>query len=319
MKSNQVFLGIIKKLRREGLDTTKHKPPISERDMTKMYESGTLSNDHPWGLLQKIYFEISLHFCRRGCEGLRELKKSSFIFKTNDNGVEYATMAYHETEKRKQGHEKDQHEKVTRMYSQPGPNCPVNSLKLLLKKLNKECQSLFQYPTVNWHNNDVWFNNQPLGKNAISKLMTKISQSAQLSCIYTNHSIRATSITALSRAGVQSTSIQHVSGHKSVDSLKHYAQMPSENQCQQMSTILHKVSHGTPTDNLVVNPPCQSIASVPQPTTPSIQLPQSSFPPFQPMVGLSQSNMQQIQFPASFPIFLQGATINGNVTFNISK
>ena len=55
MESNQVCSGLLKTMRRAGLDKTTHKPAISAGDM-ELYASGVLSNDKPWGLVYKVYF-----------------------------------------------------------------------------------------------------------------------------------------------------------------------------------------------------------------------------------------------------------------------
>ena len=64
---------------------------------------------------------------------------------------------------------------------------------------------LFQHPKRNFGPQNVsdsaWFENKLLGKNSIGDLMVKISKAAGLSKVYTNHSIRSTSITLLSRVG----------------------------------------------------------------------------------------------------------------------
>jgi len=78
LPANQVFMGILRKMRVEGKDITKHKESITEGDMQKLYESGILNNDTPMGLLRKVYFEISLHFGRQGREGLRNFTRESF-------------------------------------------------------------------------------------------------------------------------------------------------------------------------------------------------------------------------------------------------
>ncbi|CAG2206489.1 KCTD1_15 [Mytilus edulis] len=50
-------------------------------------------------------------------------------------------------------------------------------------------------PRPNYHTADeTWFENKPLGKNTLGALMAKISNCAGLSKVYTNHSIRSTSI-----------------------------------------------------------------------------------------------------------------------------
>ena len=167
------------------------------------------------------------------------------ILQFDAKGAEYACMAFNEAEKTKQGTEKEMNEKTARMYGQPGSrDCPVASLRRLLKKLNPENMALFQYPNprVNVTNSKIystWYQNKPLGKNTLDTLMKKISQAVPLSQIYTNHCIRATSITLLARAGVDSTSITSLTGHKSTDSLKPYLRGPTEAQRHAMSSILH--------------------------------------------------------------------------------
>jgi integrase len=69
----------------------------------------------------------------------------------------------------------------------------------------------------------VWYTRAPLGKNTLSNLMTNISKLAHLSMNYTNHSIRATSITEMDEAGVASGHIMRISGHKSEASIKNYS------------------------------------------------------------------------------------------------
>ena len=46
--------------------------------------------------------------------------------------------------------------------------------------------------------------------------------------IYTNHSIRATAITEMDEAGIDTRHIMHVSGHKSESSIKHCTPRISE-------------------------------------------------------------------------------------------
>ena len=80
----------------------------------------------------------------------------------------------------------------------------------------------------------------PLGHNTLGKMMSKMSEDAGLSQIYTNHCIRATSATVLHQAGVDPESITYVTGHRSSESLKHYISGPSEEQQRTASSILHQ-------------------------------------------------------------------------------
>ena len=53
--------------------------------------------------------------------------------------------------------------------------------------------------------------------------MRFLSEDAKLSCIYTNHSIRATVITSLNEAGYEARHIIAITGHKSESTVKQYA------------------------------------------------------------------------------------------------
>ncbi len=106
------------------------------------------------------------------------------------------------------------------MYAEDNENCPVKSPKMLFEKLHTDCDALFQYLNTNYRQTGQWYNKMPLGKNTLATLMKKISEKVQLSHNYTKRSIRATSITVLANAGIDSTSITPLSSHKYVESLK---------------------------------------------------------------------------------------------------
>ena len=71
-------------------------------------------------------------------------------------------------------------------------------------------------PVASFHCSDeVWYTKTPLDKNTLSSMMSNISKLSKLSMIYTNHSIRATAITEMDEAGIDTRHIMRVSGHKS--------------------------------------------------------------------------------------------------------
>ena len=128
LPANQVFMGVLRKMKAEGRDVTQHKEPITEGDMKKIYESDALSTKTPMGLVRKVYFEISLHFGRRGREGLRSLTKDSFVFKTDDEGKEYVTLLYNELDKNHQVlMPKEIEKKTDNVCSAKGPSLPHSS------------------------------------------------------------------------------------------------------------------------------------------------------------------------------------------------
>ena len=95
------------------------------------------------------------------------------------------------------------------MYERPNdPMCPVSSFLKYVSKLHPDNNALWQYPSNSFTDQDsVWYTRAPLGKNAFSGMMANISKLAKLSMTYTNHSIRATSITEMDEAGIASRHI----------------------------------------------------------------------------------------------------------------
>ena len=114
-------------------------------------------------------------------------------------------------------------------------------MKPYLEKINPNCSAFFQHPKANFSpEDDVWFEQRPLGVNTLANMMKNISKAAILSRIYTNHSIRATAITLWSNAGVPNRHIMCISGHRNEQSLAHYNSRPSVSQLQNCSEVLSR-------------------------------------------------------------------------------
>ena len=60
-------------------------------------------DETPLSLLRVNWFNISIHFCRRGRENQRCLTKESFKIETDANGVEYVAMVVGKSTKNHQG------------------------------------------------------------------------------------------------------------------------------------------------------------------------------------------------------------------------
>ena len=114
-----------------------------------------------------------------------------------------------------------------------------SALKLYLSRINPACEALFQYPKRNWKPTDeIWYEIRPLGVNKLGDMMKDISTAASLSKIYTNHSVRATSITLWSNAGFTNRHIMQISGHRNEQSLQHYNRRPFTSQLKRCSDVL---------------------------------------------------------------------------------
>lgn len=127
-----------------------------------------------------------------------------------------------------------------KMYAREGnPMCPVFSFTKYLSKLNENIDDLWQRPLDSFNESDtVWYYKSPMGKTTLGNMMPEISRIANLSKKYTNHCIRATSITALDRAGFEARHIMRASGHKSEASIRSYSYRLSEEKKREMSDSL---------------------------------------------------------------------------------
>ena len=265
--SNQMLDAKIKQLKKEGLQNTSHKPAIELEDLEKLKNSEILSLTQPWSLLRNVWFHISLFWCRRGFEGQRSLKRSSFTFDVDAKGDHFVSMTHDESTKNHPGGVSDveSFEKNARMYKTSSKTDGYTGLEVFLSKLHPECEALFQYPKRNWRQTDkIWYENRPLGVNKLSAMMKEISSAANLSRVYTNHSVRATAITLWANAGLTNREIMAISGHRNESSLQSYHNMPSAHQLRKCSDVLSlalgedQSKEQTP-NQLVVRPPLQQL------------------------------------------------------------
>ena len=119
-----------------------------------------------------------------------------------------------------------------------------NALELYISKLNPQCPAFFQFPNRKWSPNDsVWYENRPLGVNKLAVMMREISEEAQLSTIYTNHSVRATAITLWSDAGLENRHIMAYQVTEMSSRLNVTTRVHPSTQLRQSSDILSSHSY----------------------------------------------------------------------------
>ncbi|XP_069710711.1 activating transcription factor 7-interacting protein 1 isoform X2 [Phaenicophaeus curvirostris] len=220
--ANTVFVSVLKMLRMQGKDETHHHPPIAAEDLRKIKRSGVLGLHSPLALVNKVWFDLQLHFAKRGREILRDLAPDAFVVEKDKNGRRYAMFRY--PGKGKNG--EDPH-KMGKMYDMPGdPNCPVFSLELYLSKLPPEPPAFYLHPlkltSEQMQEQPVWYKREPMGVNYLGTMMPRISVAARLSQRYTNHSLRTTTIQLLCEAGLGPREIMAVTGHRSESAIRHY-------------------------------------------------------------------------------------------------
>lgn len=236
-----MFEAVCMDLKRSGLGNVTHKPVIQADDMVKLRTYFDAWHSNPLVLLQKVWFDLMMFCCRRGREGLRELSKTSYIVDTDGSGSTFIRKNGSEVTKNHRNDIEDSMGGV--IYEEKDSNlCPVASYTYYVGKLHPNCDALFQRPKRNFGLQNVsesaWFENKPLGKNSLGDLMVKISKAAGLSKVYTNHSIRSTSITALSESGFEGRKIKTISKHKSLQSIESYANDTSLPEKKRISATL---------------------------------------------------------------------------------
>ena len=235
-RSNEMLNAQIISLKRQGKENVNHKPAIEHEDLTKLKTSQAIALTNPFSLLRNVWFHVVLFFCRRGREGQRQLKKSSFRFEADASGRRFITMAHDEATKNHPGGVSDvpSNEKLARMYETSEENDGYKAMKFYIARLNPK--------------NDAFFNIRRSSGSTMMKfgtmqnqsVSTSISEAAKLSKVYTNHSVRATAITLWSNAGIQNRHIMAISGHRSEQSLAHYNTRPSTSQLQRCSEVLSR-------------------------------------------------------------------------------
>ena len=240
-QSNVVFQAQLVQLKKKGFGKVNHKPSITDNDLEKLYQSCAFKQDNPQTLQNKVFFDIMLYLCRRGRENLRELNKDSFSLKMFPDGTEYVMKTEDELTKNHRENDTTQDNEGGIMMATGDSNCPVKSFKLYISKLNPKLETFFQRPKAVINEDGPWYDAQVVGVKTIGNWMKRISERASLSKVYTNHSIRATSITLLDKKGLEARHIMSVSGHKSETSIRSYSKTETK---RKMSSIISESSNG---------------------------------------------------------------------------
>lgn len=109
--------------------------------------------------------------------------------------------------------------------------CPVRSYENYIGHLHPEIDALWQQPLQRKPKNEednIWFKKENLGHNPLDSFMGKLSDKVGLSMHYTNHCIRVTGATNLSRKHYTPKQIMSVTGHKSINSLAIYQRVKED-------------------------------------------------------------------------------------------
>ena len=239
--SQEAFKGAIRELKAEGKGAIKHHPEIVDGDLNKAYTMMKGYNEaNPTELQEKVQFDIRLYFFRRGSENMHAMTKTTFAVKTTPKGDRYVCQVEDELNK---NHQQNCTESYTAFMPErrDDPKCPVASFVHYISHLHPDCDKLWARPKSSISCTDpVWYCNRAVGCDKLRTFMKEISVKYGLSQIYTNHSIRVTGATILTRDSYASSQIKEVTGHKSVSSLAIYQRVSNKEKMQMGQSLCDK-------------------------------------------------------------------------------
>ena len=293
--ANNMLVGVLKVLKREGRDQKKSFDAICEGDLQKLMSSNVFGTDTPSKLLKLVWFSTQFYLCRRGGEGQQSLRTDSFEICSDSTGRQFVQLRYNEASKNHPGGLKDTNDPKKKMFETGGELCPVAAVKKYLLKVNPSCNSFYQRPIrdiCGTDENPTWYTGEPLGINKLRTMMATISTEAELSKRYTNHCIRSTVITNLINSGFDPVTISRLSGHRNPASVLSYCNDASEATKRSMADALN-ASLGSSSMNQQPAPtssqqPWQQQRSRPMPTM-------STHQPWQPQQRRPLSTMSTQQ------------------------
>lgn len=212
-------------------------------ELESLWENGGFGDSNPEELTAAVWFVLSLHFGFRGSHESRQLKVGDIIEREDSKGDRYLEVNERLTKTRVGcGNTRSFNPKA---WETGGRRCPVNIYQAYTsrKPIQMKEEGRPFYVAINHmrrENSPIWFSSAPLGHNSITQIMKNAGKRAGIGRSLTNHVVRKTSITCLVQAGVPHNIVAQHSGHKSVESIKHYA-VASLQQQKVMSAILaHK-------------------------------------------------------------------------------
>ncbi|XP_062570216.1 uncharacterized protein LOC134232271 [Saccostrea cucullata] len=264
--ANKCLTSLLKQRMTEGTSRpTKHKEIIPKPDLQKISSFLETAYSSPINLRLAMWYTIAIHFVSRGLEFHHQLKRDSFEFKTDENGLTYVCLTHETKQKNYQGG-LDKHEMMAdkRMYETQSKICPVQMLKFFLSKTPITATNLFNKcvrEAISNPDQELWYNTHSLSQKAFVNFLPDICKMAGCQR-YTAHNLRATAIQTMNDAGFEARHIMYMSGHRNEASIRSYCRELSSDQKQVASATLSTITEAENENSTSVNTEsCQQIAT----------------------------------------------------------
>ena len=239
-----VLDGEMKKLRAKGLGTSvKRAEPIRREEEDALWENGVLGKGSPQALLDTMVYMCGMFFALRSGkehrdlqfnqlkltkkDGIKCLRYTENVSKNNPGGLKQRKLEPKIVEHYENLENPDRC--FIKLYECYLMHCPIESER---KKLS------FYLTPLKKPKTNVWYSSVPVGHNTLAKTVGRICAAAGIEGFKTNHSLRVTTATRLFQAGVEEQLIMKRTGHRSVDGIRLYKRISSD-QDQTISAILN--------------------------------------------------------------------------------
>ena len=250
--SRQAIEAKRKELRRKGKGRRQNAAqPLTEGEENSLWSIGELGSDSPLVLLHTIWYLCTMHFGWRGIDEHKRVCFGDFQLGRDDQGVEYVEFCVERGTKTRNGCEGQQERAFNpRMYAVGGYRCPValfNKYVSVRPAHTKLAHSPFYLQPANTITQHIWYKNQPVGANSLSKFMKVMTENAGIEGKRTNHSARKTMITKLVQNDTNPLHVAQLTGHKNIKSLDSYS-IASKIQQKKMLHLISSTS--SPLENV---------------------------------------------------------------------
>ena len=216
-------------------------------------------------LLDTMVFCNGLYFALRSGKEHRQLRSRPCQITVVERPGEKAYLRYVEdVSKNRQGGIKGRNIKAKEVIHHANAvnpqRCFVRIFKLYQERIpeNIPDHAFYLKPLQN-PTASCWFSNKPLGHHTLTTTIARLCKEAGITGFKTNHSLRATTATRLYQSGVDEQLVMEHTGHRSLDSVRHYKRT-SDEQCEALSDILNskRPCRSTNTSATTCTTQCQS-------------------------------------------------------------
>ena len=175
-----------------------------------LWEKNLLGYSTPKVLQRTVFFYVGLNFALRGVQEQHDLVPAQFSRVPADRKVYDASVYYEYTEflsKNNQHRFKDinSKNKCVRAYAIPGSECClVKLLDFYMPLLPSDSPYFYMQGLENFPSDSSKFayKKQRVGVNTLKNMLPDLSQKSGIGVHYTNHSLRATSLTRMFNNGL---------------------------------------------------------------------------------------------------------------------